>query len=233
MATARLWVCAAFFLLPFGAGLSGGQGFFLPLHRPQGCGGTQYFDIASLSCGQCGASQRKSSRGTSCTCLPGFKLVSDNGGSSIACEKCPESMSGVTQDGWDCITCPKGLTSEGRCKCPVNEILVERDTNGVVLADALCVPCDGKGKSFATSNTLNNMCIRCEPTFISVNKSCSCSEPNILTGGLCFRSTGNYPPKGIATVRFGKLVSHSNNHFVCMLPECLHTFNLLFIFRSN
>ncbi|XP_033011462.1 meckelin-like isoform X1 [Lacerta agilis] len=205
MATARLWVCAAFFLLPFGAGLSGGQGFFLPLHRPQGCGGTQYFDIASLSCGQCGASQRKSSRGTSCTCLPGFKLVSDNGGSSIACEKCPESMSGVTQDGWDCITCPKGLTSEGRCKCPVNEILVERDTNGVVLADALCVPCDGKGKSFATSNALNNMCIRCEPTFISVNKSCSCSEPNILTGGLCFRSTGNYPPKGIATVRFGKL----------------------------
>ncbi|XP_028592350.2 meckelin isoform X1 [Podarcis muralis] len=205
MATARRWVCAAFFLLPFGAGLSGGQGFFLPLHRPQGCGGTQYFDIASLSCGQCGASQRKGSRGTSCTCLPGFKLVSDNGGSSITCEKCPESTSGVTQDGWDCITCPKGLTSEGKCKCPVNEILVERDTNGALLADALCVQCDGKGKSFATSNALNNMCIRCEPTFINVNKSCSCSEPNILTGGLCFRSTGNYPPKGIATVRFGKL----------------------------
>ncbi|XP_053251610.1 meckelin isoform X2 [Podarcis raffonei] len=205
MATARRWVCAAFFLLPFGAGLSGGQGFFLPLHRPQGCGGTQYFDIASLSCGQCGASQRKSSRGTSCACLPGFKLVSDNGGSSITCEKCPESTSGVTQDGWDCITCPKGLTSEGKCKCPVNEILVERDTNGALLADALCIQCDGKGKSFATSNALNNMCIRCEPTFISVNKSCSCSEPNILTGGLCFRSTGNYPPKGIATVRFGKL----------------------------
>ncbi|XP_053104863.1 meckelin isoform X1 [Hemicordylus capensis] len=141
---------------------------------------------------------------TSCTCLPGFKLVSDNGG-SITCEKCPDTMSGVTQDGWDCIACPKGLTADGKCKCLVDEILVERDTNGALLQAALCVQCDGKEQSFAASNVLSNRCIRCEPTFISVNKLCQCSEPNILTGGLCFRSTGNFPPKGIATVRFGKL----------------------------
>ncbi|XP_062987006.1 meckelin isoform X2 [Elgaria multicarinata webbii] len=205
MATPRRWVCMALLLLPLSAGLSDGQGFILPLHQPQGCDGTHYFSIASLACGQCGASQRKSARGTSCTCLPGFKIVSDNGGTSITCEKCPDSMSGVTQDGWDCITCPNGLTAEGKCKCPINEILVERKTTGELLKEALCVRCDGKEQSFATSNALSNMCTRCEPTFITVNKSCSCSEPNILTGGLCFRSTGNFPPKGIATVRFGKL----------------------------
>uniref|UniRef100_A0A8D2KYY0 Uncharacterized protein n=3 Tax=Varanus komodoensis TaxID=61221 RepID=A0A8D2KYY0_VARKO len=205
MVMPRCRVGMALLLLFLSAGLSDGQGFYLPLHRPQGCDGSHYFNIASLACGQCGAFQRKSARGTSCACLPGFKLVSDNGGTSITCEKCPDSMNGVTQDGWNCITCPKGLTAEGKCRCAINEILVERNTNGELLKVALCIQCDGKEQSFATSNALSNMCIRCEPTFISVNKSCSCSEPNILTGGLCFSSTGNFPPKGIATVRFGKL----------------------------
>ncbi|KAF7246251.1 Meckelin, partial [Varanus komodoensis] len=316
MVMPRCRVGMALLLLFLSAGLSDGQGFYLPLHRPQGCDGSHYFNIASLACGQCGAFQRKSARGeatatqanppggaagsdlllaaseeeeeeeeeeqprspvpveegsgdsdpypappppqsqreavqtwlalsairdlggatlfssktefqsgkvilylsgTSCACLPGFKLVSDNGGTSITCEKCPDSMNGVTQDGWNCITCPKGLTAEGKCRCAINEILVERNTNGELLKVALCIQCDGKEQSFATSNALSNIsraimfyfifcrCIRCEPTFISVNKSCSCSEPNILTGGLCFSSTGNFPPKGIATVRFGKL----------------------------
>ncbi|XP_072855213.2 meckelin [Pogona vitticeps] len=205
MATGRRWLDMALLLLPLSAGLSGTPGFFLPLRRPQGCGESQYFDIANLSCGQCGAFQRQSTSGTSCTCLPGYKTVSDQGGSSISCEKCPEIMSGVTQDGWQCISCPSDLTAEGKCKCPVNEILVERDTSGALLKAALCVQCNGKEQSFTTPNALNNRCIRCEPTFISVNKSCTCSEPNILTGGLCFRGTGNFPPKGIATVRFGSL----------------------------
>uniref|UniRef100_A0A8C5RSJ2 Tyrosine-protein kinase ephrin type A/B receptor-like domain-containing protein n=1 Tax=Laticauda laticaudata TaxID=8630 RepID=A0A8C5RSJ2_LATLA len=118
--------------------------------------------------------------GTSCDCLPGFKKVFDKDGTSITCEKCAETMNGVTQDGWDCITCPSGLTIEGKCICANNEILVERNTNGSLLKAALCVQCDGKEQSFSTANTLNNMCKRCQPTFISVNKSCSCFEPNIL-----------------------------------------------------
>ncbi|KAJ6663950.1 hypothetical protein lerEdw1_008904 [Lerista edwardsae] len=231
MATLRRWLCVMLVLLPFWADMSDGQSFSLPFRQPQACEGTQYFDIARLACGQCGAFQRKGALGetttqadplcfsqfvtteisilcipgTSCACLPGFRVVSDNGGSRI-CEKCPDAMSGVTQDGWDCIACPKGLTAEGTCKCPIGEILVERDTNGSLFKTALCVQCDGKGQSFAASNVLSNMCLRCEPTFISVSKSCNCSQPNILTGGLCFRSGGNFPPTGIATVRFGKLL---------------------------
>uniref|UniRef100_A0A8C6X577 Transmembrane protein 67 n=1 Tax=Naja naja TaxID=35670 RepID=A0A8C6X577_NAJNA len=172
--------------------LSAGRGFFLPLRDPQSCTGAQYFDIASLDCRRCGEFQKQSVQGTSCDCLPGFKKVFDKGGTSIMCEKCPETLSGVTQDGWDCITCPSGLTLEGKCICANNEILVERNINGSLLKAALCVQCDGKEQSFSIANTLNNMCKRCQPTFISVNKSCSCSEPNILVSGITLRSEWFY-----------------------------------------
>ncbi|XP_060631585.2 meckelin [Anolis sagrei] len=204
MATPRRWLGMALLLLALNTGLAGGQAFFLPWQQPQSCAATQYFDIASLSCGQCGPSQTKGHRDTSCACQPGFKIISNNGG-SITCEKCPEDTSGVTQDGWDCIACPYELTAEGKCKCPINEILVERDTNGTLLKTALCVQCDGTEQSFAAPNALNNRCIRCEPTFVSVSKSCTCQNPNILTGGLCFRSPGNFPSKETPTVWFGKL----------------------------
>ncbi|XP_048364150.1 meckelin [Sphaerodactylus townsendi] len=205
MATAWRLLGMAAIWEAFCVGFSGAQSFSLPLRQPQSCEGTQYFDISTLACGQCGPSQRKSVRDTSCSCLPGFKLVSDNGGTSITCEKCPGSKSGVTQDGWNCIACPKGVTAEGKCKCTANEILVERATNGSLLDAASCVHCEGTESSFSASNVLGNMCIRCEPTFISVSRSCQCSQQNILTGGLCFSATGNFPPKGISTVRFGKL----------------------------
>lgn len=132
-------------------------------------------------------------------------MVSNNGGSSVVCEKCPENMSGVTQDGWNCITCPKGLTSEGKCKCLINEILVERSVDGVLLNEALCLHCNGSEPSFSASDVLGNRCVRCEQTFINVSKSCDCSSPNILTGGLCFSATESLPPKAIATVRFGQI----------------------------
>ncbi|XP_016848295.2 meckelin [Anolis carolinensis] len=122
MATPRRWLGMALLLLPLHAGLAGGQAFFLPWRQPQSCAATQYFDIATLSCGQCGASQTKGHRDTSCACQPGFKIITNNGG-SITCEKCPEDTGGVTQDGWDCIACPYELTAEGKCKCPINQIL--------------------------------------------------------------------------------------------------------------
>uniref|UniRef100_A0A8B9DI03 Transmembrane protein 67 n=2 Tax=Anser cygnoides TaxID=8845 RepID=A0A8B9DI03_ANSCY len=143
--------------------------------------------------------------GSSCECQPGYRMVSNNGGSSVVCEKCPENMSGVTQDGWNCITCPKGLTSEGKCKCLINEILVERSVDGVLLNEALCIHCNGSEPSFSASDVLGNRCVRCEQTFINVSKSCDCSSPNILTGGLCFSATESLPPKAIATVRFGQI----------------------------
>ncbi|XP_066874056.1 meckelin isoform X5 [Kogia breviceps] len=48
-------------------------------------------------------------------------------------------------------------------------------------------------------------CVQCEPTFINTSRSCVCSEPNILTGGLCFSSTGNFPPRMISAARYGDL----------------------------
>ncbi|XP_074843042.1 meckelin [Carettochelys insculpta] len=205
MATAGRCGAVVLPLLLLSARLSTGQSFSLPLRQPQDCGDGRYFDISSLACGQCGPQQERSAGGTSCVCLPGFKMVSNNGGPSVICEKCPENMNGITEDGWNCITCPKGLTTEGKCKCSINEILVERDVNGTLLNEAVCVRCDGNEPSFAASNLLGNRCVRCEHTFINISKSCDCSDPNILTGGLCFSSSGNFPSKAIATVRYGQL----------------------------
>uniref|UniRef100_A0A8D2QSC4 Transmembrane protein 67 n=1 Tax=Zosterops lateralis melanops TaxID=1220523 RepID=A0A8D2QSC4_ZOSLA len=143
--------------------------------------------------------------GSSCVCEPGYRMVASNGGFSVTCEKCPENMSGVTQDGWNCITCPNGLTSKGNCKCPDHEILVERSIDGVLLAEALCLRCNGSEHSFSASDASGSRCVRCEKTFIQVSKSCDCNSPNILTGGLCFLPREGLPPKGVATVRFAQL----------------------------
>ncbi|XP_053875157.1 meckelin isoform X5 [Malaclemys terrapin pileata] len=204
MATAGRYGAAAL-LLVLSVRLSAGQSFSLPLRQPQDCGDARYFDISSLACGQCGPHQGRGAWGISCVCLPGFKMVSNNGGPSVICEKCPENMSGVTEDGWNCITCPKGLTTEGKCKCAINEILVERDVNGTLLNEALCIHCDANEPSFSASNVLGDRCIRCEQTFINISESCDCSDPNILTGGLCFSNSRNFPSKAVATVRYGQL----------------------------
>ncbi|NWU61460.1 MKS3 protein, partial [Pterocles burchelli] len=174
------------------------RGFSLPLQRPADCGSTRYFDISRLACGPCGAHQRKSAGGE----RPGG---SGAGGARAAPLWDPDSGRGVTQDGWNCITCPKGLTLDGKCKCLSNEILVERSTDGILLNEALCVQCNGTEQSFSASDPSGSRCVRCEQTFINVSKSCDCSSPNILTGGLCFSAGASLPPKGVATVRFGQL----------------------------
>ncbi|OWK04307.1 hypothetical protein Celaphus_00016438, partial [Cervus elaphus hippelaphus] len=185
--------------------VSQAQTFFLPFRQPETCGHNQYFDISALSCVACGANQRQDARGTSCVCLPGFQMISNNGGPDVICKKCPEHMKGVTEDGWNCISCPSGLTAEGKCHCPTGHILVERNVNGTLLSQATCELCDKSENSFMVANALGNRCVRCEPTFINTNRSCACSEPNILTGGLCFSSTGNFPLRMISTARYGEL----------------------------
>ncbi|XP_020944766.1 meckelin isoform X4 [Sus scrofa] len=181
------------------------QTFFFPFQQPETCGHNQYFDISALSCVPCGANQMQDAGGTSCVCLPGFQMISNNGGPDIICKKCPESMKGVTEDGWNCISCPDGLTAEGKCHCPTGHILVERDVNGTLLSQATCKLCDDSENSFTVANALGTRCVRCEPTFINTSRSCACSEPNILTGELCFSSTGNFPPHMISTARYGEL----------------------------
>uniref|UniRef100_A0A2K5QQ76 Transmembrane protein 67 n=1 Tax=Cebus imitator TaxID=2715852 RepID=A0A2K5QQ76_CEBIM len=181
------------------------QTFSFPFQQPENCDNNQYFDISTLSCVPCGANQRQDARGTSCVCLPGFQMISNNGGPVIICKKCPENMKGVTEDGWDCISCPSGLTAEGKCHCPTGHILVERDVNGTLLSQATCELCDGNESSFTVANALQDRCIRCEPTFVNTSRSCACSEPNILTGGLCFSSTGSFPLRRISTTRYGEI----------------------------
>ncbi|XP_050656438.1 meckelin isoform X2 [Macaca thibetana thibetana] len=83
--------------------------------------------------------------------------------------------------------------------------LVERDINGTLLSQATCELCDGNENSFMVANALGDRCIRCEPTFVNTSKSCACSEPNILTGGLCFSNTGNFPLRRISTARYGEV----------------------------
>ncbi|XP_059984070.1 meckelin isoform X5 [Lagenorhynchus albirostris] len=185
--------------------VSQAQTFFFPFRQPETCGHNQYFDISALSCVACGANQRQDARGTVCVCLPGFQMISNNGGPDIICKKCPENMKGVTEDGWNCISCPGGLTAEGKCHCPTGHILVERDVNGTLLSQATCKLCEESENSFTIANALGNRCVQCEPTFINTSRSCVCSEPNILTGGLCFSSTGNFPPRMISAARYGDL----------------------------
>ncbi|XP_045361401.1 meckelin isoform X2 [Camelus bactrianus] len=196
---------ATVFLLLVLSRVSQAQVFFFPFRQPETCGHNEYFDISALSCVPCGANQRQDARGTSCVCLPGFQMISNNGGPNIICKKCPENMKGVTEDGWNCISCPAGLTAEGKCHCPTGHILVERDVNGTLLSQATCKLCDGSENSFMVANALGNRCVRCEPTFINTSRSCTCSEPNILTGGLCFSSTGNFPPRMTSAARYGEL----------------------------
>ncbi|XP_069477453.1 meckelin [Ambystoma mexicanum] len=184
--------------------LSPSSGLSFPLLQPESCAPHHYFDISSLSCALCGAHQRRSEGGTSCVCLPGFKKVSQSRGHSSSCQECPENM-GVSSDGWNCIRCPTVLTVQGKCWCPPGDILVERDVNGTLLETAECSSCNSDGPSFSSADTLGNRCVRCEESFINVTRSCSCAEPNILTGGLCFRGTGDFPFRVLPIVRYGQL----------------------------
>nr|XP_054354899.1 meckelin isoform X2 [Pongo pygmaeus] len=144
------------FLLLFLLRFLQAQTFSFPFQQPEKCDNNQYFDISALSCVPCGANQSQDARGTSCVCLPGFQMISNNGGPAIICKKCPENMKGVTEDGWNCISCPSGLTAEGKCHCPTGHILVERDVNGTLLSQATCELCDGNENSFMVANALGD-----------------------------------------------------------------------------
>uniref|UniRef100_A0A804HIB2 Transmembrane protein 67 n=1 Tax=Homo sapiens TaxID=9606 RepID=A0A804HIB2_HUMAN len=80
------------FLLLFLPRFLQAQTFSFPFQQPEKCDNNQYFDISALSCVPCGANQRQDARGTSCVCLPGFQMISNNGGPAIICKKCPENM---------------------------------------------------------------------------------------------------------------------------------------------
>ncbi|XP_056378292.1 meckelin isoform X2 [Hyla sarda] len=181
---------------------SSGLGYSIPLQRPQDCTAQQYYHPGSLSCLQCPDTQRPSPDGTSCECLPGYKLLSKND-NGISCQKCPDNL-GVTTDGWNCIKCPDGLTLYGHCMCS-GKILVERDINGTLLHEAECVDCEGSEPSFTWPDAPGIRCERCHQTYINRTNSCHCYQPNILAGGICFNGAGDIFSRVISTIRFGQL----------------------------
>nr|KAF6326764.1 transmembrane protein 67 [Pipistrellus kuhlii] len=92
MALGSGWAVAAVAVLLQGVlpRVSQAQTFSFPLRQPEACDRHQFFDISALACAPCGAHQRQDARGTSCVCLPGFQMISNNGGAGIICKKCPD-----------------------------------------------------------------------------------------------------------------------------------------------
>ncbi|KAF7691901.1 meckelin [Silurus meridionalis] len=189
--------CLVFLINPYYC-----QQFSISFLQPTDCGVQQLFDISSLTCVKCGPNQVSSKSGLSCECQKGFKILSSNGG-SITCQKCADPKSGVTQDGYECISCPGGLGEDGRCQCPGGSVLVERNVNGIPLQEALCEFCNGTDPAFSSPDTKGNRCVRCQESFISTSQSCECGS-NYMAGGMCFPPS-NLPSQVQTTINFAQL----------------------------
>ncbi|XP_038664961.1 meckelin isoform X1 [Scyliorhinus canicula] len=215
-------------LLPLGHSLI----HSVPFQTVQDCTKKQHFDISRMACRFCGDHQQKSKDGTSCACQPGYKLISNKGGPFIKCAKCPALHSAVTQDGWSCIRCPHGviLDNEGKCRCPVGYIMVERHVNGAPLQQVQCHPCSKSSPSFTMPDHSAKHCIRCHETFITTTKSCDCKS-NVLTGGLCFHAHPKTLTTSVVTnIIYSKNLKVSSAWFVSHLKAsaiaCLRFANL-------
>uniref|UniRef100_A0A3P8UGI6 Transmembrane protein 67 n=1 Tax=Cynoglossus semilaevis TaxID=244447 RepID=A0A3P8UGI6_CYNSE len=138
--------------------------FIVPFKTPADCGVEEFYDISSMSCVRCGSNQLRSITGL----LPSYMLL----------------ILAVTKDGFGCIRCPGSISDDGKCLCPADTVLVERDVNGNFLDEAKCEACNGNIPALSVPNTFGDRCERCQASFI--NTSCVCSSPNILAGGLCF-----------------------------------------------
>ncbi|XP_017308711.1 meckelin [Ictalurus punctatus] len=178
------------------------QQFSISSSQPSDCGVQNYFDISSLTCMKCGPNQVSSTSGLSCECQTGFKVLSSNGG-FITCQKCTDTKPAVTRDGYECIRCPGGLGEDGKCKCPEDSVLVERNADGTPLEEALCELCNGTDPAFSSPDMKGNRCVRCQDSFINTSQSCTCGS-NILAGGMCF-PPNTLPPMVVSTVNFAQL----------------------------
>uniref|UniRef100_A0A3Q1ES77 Uncharacterized protein n=1 Tax=Acanthochromis polyacanthus TaxID=80966 RepID=A0A3Q1ES77_9TELE len=150
------------------------QQFIIPFKAPSDCRAEQFFDISSLSCVSCGPNQR---RRLSCVCQTGYQTLTTDK-ASITCQQCPINKPAVTKDGFGCIRCPGALSDDGKCKCPPDSFLVERDINGNLLDEAKCETCNGDSPASTVPSSSGDRCERCQASFIDT--SCECNSPNIL-----------------------------------------------------
>ncbi|CAJ1062186.1 meckelin [Xyrichtys novacula] len=177
------------------------QQFIISHKAPTDCAVEEFFDISSLSCVKCGPNQRRSTTGLSCTCKTGYQTLTTDK-ASITCQQCPTDKPAVTKDGFGCIRCAGSLTDDGKCQCPKDNILVERDISGNLLEEARCEMCNGNTPALSVPNSNWDRCERCQASFI--NSSCSCKPPNVLAGGLCF-PTGSLSSNVNPSVNYAQL----------------------------
>ncbi|XP_071823603.1 meckelin-like isoform X2 [Apostichopus japonicus] len=184
MATKRL-TCLLVLLLYFLAQthFSNGQDYRIPFISVQSCAETQFFDIGGLICRPCGDAMIASSDGLSCQCQTGYKELPDSAvrGIEISCEACAGDEV-ATRDGQNCIKCGNGLVNPATGACPVcgdRDIRVEYELTGALLSSSDCRTCDTSKEPNADVAE----CVSCHQTFAG---DCSCVDPNVLSGGICF-----------------------------------------------
>ncbi|EDV25938.1 uncharacterized protein TRIADDRAFT_55538 [Trichoplax adhaerens] len=161
------------------------------------CTSTQYYDIATLQCKNCGLNQERSSDGTYCICLNGYRILSDNGGpptSSLQCQKCPTNTASST-DRRDCIRCsssnPFDSATQACRSCPAGDISNVRFRNISIGSTFSVVPvleCSTCGDSYQPDITRQN-CVRCDEYVLNLTSTCVCSNAPgtyIQYGGVCF-----------------------------------------------
>ncbi|XP_060906552.1 meckelin [Labrus mixtus] len=166
------------------------QQFIIPYTAPSDCNVEEFFDISSISCVRCGPNQLRSTTGLRCICKIGYQTLTTDK-ASIICQECSTDKPAVTADGFGCIRCPGSLSDDGKCQCPKDSVLVERDVSGNLLDEARCETCNGNSPALSVPNNSGARCERCQASF--TNTSCLCKPPNVLVGGLCF------PPGSLST----------------------------------
>ncbi|CAL8290844.1 unnamed protein product [Merluccius merluccius] len=179
------------------------QQFIISFQTISDCAVGHFYDVSGLSCVKCGPNQRASVTGLTCVCRPGYRVLTTNG-ASLTCQQCPPNFPAVAEDGFGCIRCAGGLSEEGTCLCPQGTVRVERDIQGNPLEEARCDACNGDDPAFSVPNNNGDSCERCQASFVNTSRSCVCTAPNVLAGGLCF-PPNNLPSNVNPNVNFAEL----------------------------
>ncbi|TSK20226.1 Meckelin [Bagarius yarrelli] len=111
---------------------------------------------------------------------------------------------GVTKDGYECIRCPGTIGEDGKCKCPEDSVLVERNVDGNPLEEALCELCYGTDPAFSFPDLIGDRCVRCQESFINVSQSCKCGSNTVPAGGMCF-PPNSLPSTVVSIINYAQL----------------------------
>ncbi|KAH9495634.1 Meckelin [Bulinus truncatus] len=141
----------------------------------------EFFNTVILSCVACSQNstiQIRSVDGLTCECKPGYKYVTNFGGTKVTCELCPVA---VSDDGWECVKCP-GLVNPKTNKCEKcsddNAIRVLRLLNGDYSSPEKTVNCS-TCRNDTQPNSDVSRCERCSTTISLGGVDCICAANEI------------------------------------------------------